>query len=68
MKDMNNRLNIEWDKLLLKRFRRLYNSYHYCECAGCGKSMLFFTRKPKAYNFCSEECKEFILNELITYK
>jgi len=53
----------ELDKLLLRRFKRLYNSYQYCECSGCGKPLMTFIRKPKAYEFCSEQCREFVLNE-----
>ena len=61
-------INEEWSKLMIRRFKRFNQSYHYCECAGCGNPIITFIRKPRGYEFCSDKCREIVLSELSTYK
>lgn len=58
----------EWMKLMIKRNKRIAQSYHYCECSGCGMPILTFIKKPKAYEFCSNECRICVLDELSYYE
>jgi len=60
-------LNKEHDDIMIRRQKRIANSYHPYECAGCGEWFIAYSRKPKIYECCSPECREIVEFELAGY-